>query len=267
MLRGRSHGAGVASALKGYPEMRDGAIDALDESATTFNLSRLRKDEECSSIRGQFAGTRSVPTGDGRRRSGPTRIERGHDVTREQHLRVRLAGARLCPEEHRRPHSYIRRCARARRLSICKHCPYVKASIDRIVSEAAALRAIGIDTIAIMPNDTATYREDSFDNMKGLARHGFTFPHVIDETQGVARAYGARCTPYFFGFNARDELQYRGRLDASRTTGPREAMKQVAETRARPGRANSLHGLFDQMEGVRNATARRFPVSTALGAR
>jgi peroxiredoxin len=121
---------------------------------------------------------------------------------------------------------------------ICNHCPYVKAVIGRLVDEAKALREIGIGTVAIMPNDTEAYREDSFDNMKTFAaRHGFTFPYVIDETQAVARAYGAQCTPDFFGFNARDELQYRGRLDASRTTlmpGARrelyEAMQKVTET-------------------------------------
>ena len=121
---------------------------------------------------------------------------------------------------------------------ICNHCPYVKASIDRIVAEARALRDIGIGTIAIMPNDTETYAEDSFEKMKLFsAKHSFTFPYVIDETQEVARAYNAQCTPDFFGFNAQDELQYRGRLDASRTTlvaNARrelfEAMKQVAET-------------------------------------
>jgi AhpC/TSA family len=110
------------------------------------------------------------------------------------------------------------------------------------VAEADALREIGIGTIAVMPNDTAAYREDSFDNMRAFAaRHRFTFPYVIDETQEVARGYGAQCTPDFFGFNARDELQYRGRLDASRTTvvpGARrelfEAMRQVAETGAGP---------------------------------
>jgi peroxiredoxin len=121
---------------------------------------------------------------------------------------------------------------------ICNHCPYVKASIDRIVAEAKALCEISIATIAIMPNDTATYREDSFDNMKTFAaKHGFTFPYVIDETQDVARAYDAQCTPDFFGFNAQDELQYRGRLDASRMAPLAnarrdlfEAMKQVAGT-------------------------------------
>jgi peroxiredoxin len=75
---------------------------------------------------------------------------------------------------------------------ICNHCPYVKASIERIVAEAKALRDIGIGTIAIMPNDTATYREDSFENMQTFAaRHRLTFPYVIDETQQVARAYRA----------------------------------------------------------------------------
>ena len=121
---------------------------------------------------------------------------------------------------------------------ICNHCPYVKASIERIVREAEALREIGIGTIAIMPNDTSTYREDSFDNMRTFAAaHGLAFPYVIDETQEVARAYDAKCTPDFFGFNGRDELQYRGRLDASRTTpvpGARrdlyEAMKEIAKT-------------------------------------
>ena len=121
---------------------------------------------------------------------------------------------------------------------ICNHCPYVKAVIGRLVEEAKALQALGIGTVAIMPNDTKAYPADSFDNMKAFARqHGFTFPYVIDETQEVARAYGAACTPDFFGFNAKDELQYRGRLDASRTTlvsdarrDLYDAMKLVAET-------------------------------------
>ena len=120
----------------------------------------------------------------------------------------------------------------------CNHCPYVKASIGRIVAEAKALREIGVGTIAIMPNDTQAYREDSFDNMKAFAaKHGFTFPYVIDETQEVARTYGAQCTPDFFGFNAQAASNDRGRLDASRiqpVANARrdlfEAMKQVADT-------------------------------------
>ena len=119
---------------------------------------------------------------------------------------------------------------------------YVKASITRIVAEAKALGELGIGTIAIMPNDAESYPEDSFDNMKAFAaKHRFTFPYVIDTTQEVARTYDAQCTPDFFGFNAQDELQYRGRLDASRMTPvPKarrdlfEAMKLVAETGGGP---------------------------------
>ncbi len=121
---------------------------------------------------------------------------------------------------------------------LCNHCPYVKASVARIVAEAKALRELGIGMIAIMPNDTESYPDDSFDNMKAFAaKNGFIFPYVIDTTQEVARAYDAQCTPDFFGFNAQGELQYRGRLDASRMTPvPNarrdlfEAMKLVAET-------------------------------------
>ena len=100
------------------------------------------------------------------------------------------------------------------------------------------MREIGIGTIAIMPNDTDAYPEDLFENMKRFsAQHDFTFPYVIDHTQDIARVYGAQCTPDFFGFNSKDELQYRGRLDASRTKPVAnarrdlfEAMKQVADT-------------------------------------
>jgi peroxiredoxin len=133
---------------------------------------------------------------------------------------------------------------------ICNHCPYVRAIIGRLVKEAGALHGVGIGTIAIMPNDTESYPDDSLDNMKAFARrHEFTFPYVIDKTQEVARTYGAQCTPDFFGFNAQDELQYRGRLDASRTTlleGVRrelyEAMKQVAETGRGPAAQTASMG-------------------------
>jgi peroxiredoxin len=121
---------------------------------------------------------------------------------------------------------------------ICNHCPYVKAIAGRLAEEAKALKALGIGTIAVMPNDTTAYPADSFENMRGFARqHAFLFPYVIDETQEVARAYGAVCTPDFFGFNAQDELEYRGRLDASRTTlvpnarrDLYEAMRLIADT-------------------------------------
>ena len=123
-------------------------------------------------------------------------------------------------------------------MFICNHCPYVKAVIDRIVRDCSELAAHGIGSVAIMSNDPAQYAEDSFENMQRVARErGFTFPYLLDATQGVARAYGAVCTPDFFGFNAQLELQYRGRLDESRTTlvpdarrDLYEAMKQVART-------------------------------------
>jgi len=121
---------------------------------------------------------------------------------------------------------------------MCNHCPYVRAIADRLSEEARTLQKLGIGIVAIMPNDTENYPEDSFDNMKLFAKqHDFTFPYLIDETQEVARAYGAVCTPDFFGFNAKDELQYRGQLDESKTTLVKnarrdlyEAMRQVAET-------------------------------------
>ena len=124
-------------------------------------------------------------------------------------------------------------------MFICNHCPYVKAVIERIVRDATELEALGVNSVAIMSNDPSDYPEDSFDNMKRVAeRYAFPFPYLIDESQEVARAYGAVCTPDFFGYNAAGELQYRGRLDASRKeTAPAdarrelfEAMKQVAET-------------------------------------
>lgn len=115
-------------------------------------------------------------------------------------------------------------------------CPYVRAVISRIVEEAKALQKIGIGVIGIMSN--VGDPRDSFDSMKEFAKQqGFTFPYVVDETQEVARAYDAQCTPDFFGFNARDELQYRGRLDASRRElipnarrDLYEAMKEIAGT-------------------------------------
>ena len=121
---------------------------------------------------------------------------------------------------------------------ICNHCPFVKAIIARLVEEAAALKALGIGVIGIMPNDTKLSPGDSFDDMKAFAaEHRLNFPYAIDETQSVARAYEAVCTPDFFGFNSKDELQYRGRMDESRLNpvkGARrelyEAMKAIAET-------------------------------------
>jgi peroxiredoxin len=121
-------------------------------------------------------------------------------------------------------------------IFMCNHCPYVKAVLDRIVHDASELQRIGIGVAAINPNDPAAYPEDSFEQMQKVAREkAFPFPYLFDETQQVARAYAAACTPDFFGFDSQLELQYRGRLDASRKDAvpdaPRElfdAMKMVA---------------------------------------
>jgi len=128
-------------------------------------------------------------------------------------------------------------------MFICNHCPYVKAILDRLVRDTAELKALGINSVAIMSNDPSDYPEDSFDNMQALARRmNFPFPYLLDATQQVAKAYGAVCTPDFFGYNAAGELQYRGRLDASRKEAAAadarrdlfEGMKLVAETQKGP---------------------------------
>lgn len=128
-------------------------------------------------------------------------------------------------------------------MFICNHCPYVQAIRPRLVRDLAELKQQGIHAIAIMSNDTRDYADDSFDNMKRVANEfTFPFPYVIDETQAVARAYGAVCTPDFFGFNRNFELQYRGRFDESRKeTAPDgvrrdlyEAMQAVAATQRGP---------------------------------
>jgi peroxiredoxin len=126
---------------------------------------------------------------------------------------------------------------------ICNHCPFVKAILGRLVRDARDLAGHGIGFAAISSNDVTAYPQDSFENMAILAREeGFPFPYLFDEDQSVARAYGAVCTPDFFGFDAGHGLQYRGRLDASgMNAGPTdlrrelyEAMVQVAETGAAP---------------------------------
>ena len=115
-------------------------------------------------------------------------------------------------------------------MFICNHCPYVKAVRERIVRDCKALAAHGIGSIAIMANDVAEYPEDSFENMQRVARElGFPFPYVLDESQAVARAYGAVCTPEFLGYNADLELQYHGRLDASKTALVADARRELYE--------------------------------------
>ena len=115
-------------------------------------------------------------------------------------------------------------------MFICNHCPYVKAVLERIVRDCKELGAHGIGSIAIMSNDPAEYPEDSFENMKRVARErAFPFPYAFDESQAIAKAYGAQCTPDFFGFNAKLKLQYRGRLDASRTSPVPNARRDLFE--------------------------------------
>ena len=123
-------------------------------------------------------------------------------------------------------------------MFICNHCPYVKSIISRIIRDTKELKHLGINSVGIMSNDPNEYEEDSFENMKKMALdHDFHFPYLIDDTQEVARAYGAVCTPDFFGYNSKLGLQYRGRLDESRkesVDGARrelfEAMKEISMT-------------------------------------
>ena len=124
-------------------------------------------------------------------------------------------------------------------MFICNHCPYVKGVIGRLVEDCRVLMDAGIGCAAIMPNDTAAYPADSFENMKLFAReHDMPFPYLIDETQETARAYGAVCTPDIFGFNNAGSLEYRGRVDSAGSKTPtgsetrelRDAMLQIART-------------------------------------
>lgn len=126
---------------------------------------------------------------------------------------------------------------------ICNHCPYVKAVIARLVADARTLMEEGVGFGAICSNDAASYPDDSFDKMKEFAKaHDFPFPYLRDETQSVARAYGAVCTPDFFGYDRDRKLKYRGRLDEGRTTAPPagarrelvEAMRAIVATGAAP---------------------------------
>ena len=123
-------------------------------------------------------------------------------------------------------------------MFICNHCPYVKAVRERLVRDCGELAGYGIGSVAIMSNDPSDYPEDSFENMKKIAaEYHYPFPYLLDETQDVAHAYGAVCTPDFFGYDAAMGLRYRGRLDASgREAAPRgrrelfDAMVEIART-------------------------------------
>ncbi|MEO1200666.1 MAG: thioredoxin family protein [Pseudomonadota bacterium] len=136
-------------------------------------------------------------------------------------------------------------------MFICNHCPYVKAIAGRIARDAKDLKAKGIGVVAIMPNDYASFPDDAPDRMAVFAdSHGFDFPYLVDETQGVAKAYGAVCTPDFFGFDKDLKLTYRGRLDESRAQPAApdakrdlyDAMVQVADTGAAPAEQHASMG-------------------------
>ena len=124
-------------------------------------------------------------------------------------------------------------------MFICNHCPYVKAVIKGISSDVKELGSIGIKAAAIMSNDINNYPDDSFENMIGFSKiNNFSFPYLIDETQKIAKAYGAVCTPDFFGYNKNLELQYRGRFRELKKLKPvvdgsselNNAMKLIANT-------------------------------------
>ena len=124
-------------------------------------------------------------------------------------------------------------------MFICNHCPYVKAVIKDIIEDCKNLKELGIKAVAICSNDSINYPDDSFDKMiKFYKDHGFNFPYLIDETQVVAKNYGAVCTPDFFGYNKDMELQYRGRIRELKNLKPVKmndsdlfrAMKLIAET-------------------------------------
>lgn len=134
-------------------------------------------------------------------------------------------------------------------MFICNHCPYVRAIVDRLVADVKALQNKGVGAIAVMANDTDAYPADAFENMKVFAaEHGFTFPYVIDETQEVARAYEAVCTPDFFGFNRDFELQYRGRLDASKKEAAPDAKRELLDAMIRV--AETGHGPREQIPSM-----------------
>ncbi len=119
-------------------------------------------------------------------------------------------------------------------MYICNHCPYVIAIASKLARDGAALQEMGFGVAAICANDAEAYPEDSYENMAKFAdEHGFTFPYLHDESQAVAKAYGAVCTPDFFGYNASGELQFRGRLDGSgRNPSPEDEPREMIEAMA-----------------------------------
>lgn len=143
-------------------------------------------------------------------------------------------------------------------MFICNHCPYVKAILPRLIEDVKTLKAAGIGCVAICSNDPIDYPEDSYESMQQLAKEKqFPFPYLVDETQEIARAYEAVCTPDFFGYNSNLELQYRGRLDESGIKSApagakRElvaAMQQVAQTGKGPKEQIASQGCSIKWKG------------------
>ena len=115
-------------------------------------------------------------------------------------------------------------------MFICNHCPYVKSVIHKIIRDVNELKNFGVNSVAIMSNDTNEYDEDSFENMQKISnKMEFPFPYLIDESQEIAKLYGAVCTPDFFGYNKNLGLQYRGRLDESRKETVHDARRDLFE--------------------------------------
>ena len=136
-------------------------------------------------------------------------------------------------------------------MFICNHCPYVKAIIQNLEQDAKFLITLGVKSVGIMSNDVKNYPEDSLENMKNFSKkNNFSFPYLYDETQEIAKTYGAVCTPDFFGYNNNLELQYRGRLRELNNLKPtndrdselRNAMKLVAKTNRGPIKQNPSMG-------------------------
>jgi len=120
----------------------------------------------------------------------------------------------------------------------CNHCPYVQAAEDRMIAFQRDFGPRGVQLIAINPNDEKAYPEDSFDGMKQRAKaRGFNFAYLRDESQSMARAYGAQCTPEFFVFDKGRTLVYHGRID----DGYKEAAKAQKHDLREAAEA-ALHG-------------------------
>jgi len=124
-------------------------------------------------------------------------------------------------------------------MFICNHCPYVKAIISDVVKDCNVLSKLGVNSLAICSNDVVNYPEDSFENMSIFSKkNNFNFSYLHDETQEVAKKYGAVCTPDFFGYNGNMELQYRGRIRGLKDLKPIRdcvsdlllAMREISKT-------------------------------------